>query len=356
MQIGSELDQRIQREYDRLLEYCSQHSKELPDYVLQQSRDYQGGLWKAYRDMLQQIPITISGKVVVDFGCKFGHLIPLLAGLDCLEPIGVDAEDLYVQAGKVIFPQLFPRARVLLSEEGYIPLQPCSVDLVVMNEVISHVNPAFLDTVWREVSRILKPGGVLYISDGNNRANEQVRSVLPDLYDKWENGPDGTQTDRDIVMDNFRDRRYKIIATRYPDLSADQVEYLAANTSGLFGDHLLRTIENYRHTGELILRPYQRGICPINPAASGVMMERAFHPVQLELVLAEYGFAAQQMKPSKPDNGFRPFSRTGVVGRVKDLVVFLRHRALALLRPRISEDPETYRSSEMGFQLIAVKE
>ena len=216
-----------------------------------------------------------------------------------------------------------------------------------MNEVISHVNPSFLDTVWREMARILRPGGMLFISDGNNRANLEVQAVLPELYDKWENGPDGVRTDRDVVEDNFLGRRAKIVAERCPEMTAKQVEFVAVNTSGLFGDVLLDTIERYRTTGELVLRPFQKGMCPVNPTGSGVVMERAIHPIQLELALAEYGFSAHQLKPVP----FKPFTRPGLVGLLKDSVVYLRHQLRTL-----KEDPEDYRSNNVGFQLIAVKQ
>ena len=135
------MEERIQREYDRLLEYCNRHAGELPESMLQQSLEYQQGLWKAYRGMLETIPMSYAGKSVVDFGCKYGHLIPLLMGMGCDGAIGVDAEELYVKAGSAVFPKLFPKSAIVMSENGYVPLQPASADLVIMNEVISHVNP-----------------------------------------------------------------------------------------------------------------------------------------------------------------------------------------------------------------------
>lgn len=345
-------DERIQREYDKLLEHCRQHSAELPESMLQQSADYQQGLWKAYRSMFDLVPAPLAGKSVVDFGCKFGHLIPLLLALDCREAIGIDAEPIYVATGNAVFSRLYANARVLPTENGYVPLPPSSVDVIIMNEVISHVNPSYLDTIWSECGRILRSGGILFISDGNNGANTTVQTLLPDLYDKWENGPDGVTTDRDVVMDNFRGRRARIIRERCPDMAQDKVDFLASNTSGLSGDYLLATIERFHQTGELVLRPYRRGICPVNPEGGHSVMERAFHPVHLELALSEYGFAASQLRPVAASK--RHFSRPGLVGHLKDLYVYARTKLRELLESR-TIDPDAYRYDNPGFQIVARK-
>jgi SAM-dependent methyltransferase len=304
---------QIEQHYERVLARCRASS--VPAYMLQQSVDYRNGLWKAYRSVLDSVPLPVAGLRVVDFGCKYGHLLPLLYGLGCAQAIGIDAEEEYVRWGHEVLSAVLPGARVVKCEIGYIPLQPESVDLVIMNEVISHVNPGYLDTVWTESARILRPGGRLFISDGNNRASPEVRRALVELYDKWENGPEGVQTDRDTVRRPFRERRAQIVRERYPDMPEAEVQQLARDTSGLFGDFFLHTIDQYVRTGEFVRRPYRRGACPVNPGAAGVVMERAFDPLHLCATLAEYGFSAQQTGDS-PSPAPRQFLRT----RLRNLV------------------------------------
>lgn len=330
-------------EYRKVLEYCESRRERLPEYLLRQSRSYHEGLYRDYERLLDVLPVPLDGKTVVDFGCKYGHLIPLLLARGSREAIGIDVDDEHVRAGAEVFGTLYRNARVLKSEDGLVPLQPETVDVVVMNEVISHVNPSFLDTVWRETARILRAGGILFISDGNNRANAAVREKLIDLYDKWENGPDGARTDRDVVTTPFIDRRKNFMRERHPALPAATVDHLARNTSGLFGGRLARVVDRYVETGELACRPYRKGTCPTSPYESGVVMERAFFPRQLELALAEYGFEAGQIVP-------RPaFGRHGLLGPAKDLYVWLRYRLRAAL------DPDWYRSAHEDFQIMAVK-
>jgi SAM-dependent methyltransferase len=337
------VDDGILREYTKVLEFCRGHRLALPEQLLQQAVDFQEGLWKTYCSLLRTIPLPIKGRTVVDFGCKYGHLLPLLVGLGAETAIGIDAEEEYVRAGKLVFEDLYQNVRILECESGHIPLQPDSVDICVMNEVVSHINPGFLDRVWSEVSRILKMDGILFISDGNNSAHPYAGRTLPDLYEKWENGPEGAATDRGTVTRPFVVRRGEIIRRRHPELSDDRIEYLARNTSGLFGSYLEKTIDEYAQSGKLIHRPYRKGICPTNPSCAGAVMERGLHPAYLELALSEYGLEARSHLPESYQE------RTGLIDLAKGLALSLRHHLRNLLMPGWE------RSASPGFQIIAFK-
>ena len=337
------MDDRIVAEYTRVLEFSERHRSCLPEHLLQQSADFQQGLWRNYYSMLRAIPVPLAGKTVVDFGCKYGHLLPLLFGLGVEKAVGIEAEEEYARVGKFVFETIYQNARIIKSEAGYIPLQPDSVDIVILNEVVSHINPGFLDRVWLEVSRILKVNGVLFISDGNNIAHRYAQRALPDLYEKWEMGPEGSRTDRDTVSKPFSVRRAEMIRKRHPQLTAPQIEFLAQNTSGLFGDFLERTIDGYVQTGECIRRPYRRGICPTNPSPAGAVMERGLHPVFLEMALAEYGFEAHQASLDTS------WGRPGLIGRLKDAVLWARCHLRNLVAPGGK------RAAAPGFQIVGIK-
>src|SRR5262249_28752764 len=129
------------------------------------------------------------------------------------------------------------------------------------------------------------------------------------------------------------------------------------NTSGLYGPFLERTIDRFRDTRALVRRPYRRGMCPVNPEGGYAVMERAFHPVRLELALDEYGFSAEQVKP-KPMSPPPPryFTRTDPVGRLKDIARYALHAARSLGQERRPPpDPQAYRYDNVGFQLVAVR-
>jgi SAM-dependent methyltransferase len=330
-------------EYRRLVEFCEANCGAVPDSFKQISIEWSGEVRAAYEGLLDNIPVPLAGLRVLDFGCKFGHLAPMVLARGAKSYIGVDAEREYVETADHIMRRLYPKTEFHLTEAGLVPLQPGTADLVIMNEVISHVNPAYLDLVWSETARILSPGGSLFISDGNNSANPAAARKLIELYDKWENGPEGAKTDRDVVRRPFLVRRREIIIERAPGLASTEVEELARNTSGLFGEGLIRAIDDYVRSRRLVSRPYRRGMCPVNPGSFGVVMERGFHPVQLELWLAEYGLEARQLEPEGS------FARGGVLGPAKSLYAFLRYHIRRLV------DPQWYRAAYEGFQMVAKK-
>jgi hypothetical protein len=190
--------------------------------------------------------------------------------------------------------------------------------------------------------RILRPGGTLLISDGNNFASSTCREDLVALYDAWENGPAGRDTGRDVVNEPYREQRRAIIKRQAPQLSAADLDYVATNTFGLFGERLKAVVDGYVSEGTLIERRYRPGIAPTNPGAEGYLMERWFHPAEVELDLATLGFTAKQIYPAidVPMTSF------------KSVVI----KAILLLRAWFFRVfPERRRGESWGFVIRAVK-
>ncbi len=331
-------------EYDRIL--AAAEKSDAPPYFVEMSRLFaRDAVWKSYDELIAGLPRGFAGGTAVDIGCKYGHALPVFLGRGARNATGIDVVDEYLEAGRRILGALYPALSFAKSEEGLLPLAPCSVDFVLVNEVISHVNPMFLDNLYAEIGRILKPGGQVLISDGNNIANAECRKALVELYDAWENGPQGRRTDRDTVTTSFLDRRREIIRLRHPGLEEEKREFLARNTSGLFGPLLERAVDEYVGSGRLVERPYRRGICPTNPGAGGEVMERGFYPQQVEMSLASYGIRAHQILLPPPR-----FAVTGIRGTVRSLAAVLRDRI------RRWRDPDAGRGASWGFQILGVKE
>ena len=314
-----------------------------PSYFVELTRAFDTGeLWRDYVSVLAAAP-SFAGGVVVDIGCKYGHALPLFEVMGATRCIGVDVDDDYLRVGSSAFDAIGFPAQFLKSDEGYLPIDSESVDFVLVNEVISHVNPAYLDTLYAEISRVLKVGGAILISDGNNRANASCVADLHQLFLAWENGPAGTSTGRDVVSASFRERRRDIISRLHPQLAGTEIDYLANNTSGLFGNRLTTEVEKYLRKDGWVERPYRPGLCPTNPSSGGMVMERAFHPVQVELTLAEFGIRARQVHV--PDVA-EATSLRNHIGRL------VRNCKLAWLK---AFSPDSLRGRTWAFQILGTK-
>src|SRR5579871_3226894 len=111
-------------------------------------------IWKSYRSLLDLVPKSLEGRDVVDIGCKYGHVMPLFFAEGVRSAIGVDVEDVYLKSASEIIGAIWPQARFKKSEQGFLPIESDSVDFVLVNEVISHVNPGYLPTLFSEIARI----------------------------------------------------------------------------------------------------------------------------------------------------------------------------------------------------------
>jgi len=283
----------IQGRYDALLNRAK--ILNLRSGVIEKASYWQSKGWHVYFDyVVRHIPVSPQGKVVLDFGCGHGLLSPILLDLGAERVIGLD-----VIPDLAAVRTLFEGSPVdfIEPEAGYVPLQPETVDIAVMNEVISHVPIEHLPVVYNEMWRVLRHGGVLFISDGNgiHSATYEARTLQP-LYAALENGPDGTTVGGPpfpvTVQRSFLNQRADLIRKWHPELKADVVDCLARNTSGLHTDFLRRTVDRFLETGELIRRPYQPGFVATVPTTGGVE-ERGFYPQQVAFDLMARGFSTR---------------------------------------------------------------
>ncbi len=117
-----------------------------------------------------------GGKDVLDIACGEGYGSAMLAsvaghvtGVD-IDAEAVDSAALKYQMGNLVFRQ---------GNVTSIPMADESVDIVVCFETVEHV--AEQDTMMLEVRRVLRPGGLLFISSPDKREY----SDLPDFHNEF---------------------------------------------------------------------------------------------------------------------------------------------------------------------------
>jgi SAM-dependent methyltransferase len=284
----------LQEEYCELYNSC--HEAKYSESLVARFKQFRDVKGQSVLNAIASLGFPVKNKIVVDLGCKYGQSAPVFLMLGAAKFIGFDVVPDYIKDAKKIIQERYPDQCEFFQTEGtMIPLQPETVDFVYMSEVISHINPQYLDMVFLEVSRILKKGGLLYISDSNNLESPGQLSKLIELWERCENETSGSQSKMHHWGNCFHTLRKNLIAERYPELSEENLDFLAHNTSGLFGASLMKEVDLYIKTGELIRRPYRRGICPTHPGKSGVLLEMGFLPIEVELKLRKCGFRSERI-------------------------------------------------------------
>lgn len=236
----------------------------------------------------------VSGRDVVDAGSGFGLTSMLLAHWGARRIYSLEQLDGAARWQRALLSRDFTHLRhvhALRSDASAMPLRAASVDVVLSIEAVSHYFDVdgFLD----ETRRVLRPGGALLISDGNNGANPRIRRRTEAIWGRWERGPEGTIGDHD-VREPFVARRERLIRERFPDLTADAVVAYAADTVGFDRGEIEAAILAHRRGGPRPRSREARGLPPRDPE-NGSVVERLFDPRQLADRLARRGFAVRAL-------------------------------------------------------------
>jgi SAM-dependent methyltransferase len=116
----------------------------------------------------------VQNKDVLDVGCGYGffELWAAKKGVRHITGIDMTPEDLKTASRYVQFPNVAFRQGSAIE----IPLETGTCDTVVSWEVIEHIPKKTEPVMFREVHRVLRPGGVFYLST----PNRAIRSILGD--------------------------------------------------------------------------------------------------------------------------------------------------------------------------------
>lgn len=123
------------------------------------------GLWvinTPYRRILAAADITAQDRVL-DLGCGIGNILIALA--ERVEfshpPVGVDVSLDLIRIGEREIAQAGLRDRIQLqvSPATRLPFEDGSFDVVLTSHVLKHLDDEALLASFREVARVLRPGG-----------------------------------------------------------------------------------------------------------------------------------------------------------------------------------------------------
>ena len=249
--------------------------------------------WVRAKQQLLELVGGVEGRVVVDGGSGFGMVSNLCAAWGAARVWSVEVHEPMVRSHRIVnrafFPGFADRVVPLRGDVSSLPLPDASVDVVMSIEAISHYYDVdrFLD----ECARVLRPGGWLVISDGNNGANPRIRRETEELWERFEHGPMGPCGEHDIP-EPMISRRERVIRAAFPSLAPERVTALAESTSGMDREAIVAAVSAHLAGGPAPDSHYHRGQCPREPEW-GYYLEQLFDPRDLARRLERRGFAAR---------------------------------------------------------------
>lgn len=159
--VSSELDAEFRK-------LCEMHGYDPDNKWIGHYVDYE---WRQVRHYLSEVLATVHVPRAFEFGCNVGASAIVLARLGA-RVTGCDIAPEFIQiansnAARYGLAESIDLKVVVDSKD--IPSADETFDCVVCNSVLEYVNRDDLQATQRELTRVLKPGGVLYVLGTSNR-------------------------------------------------------------------------------------------------------------------------------------------------------------------------------------------
>ncbi|MDF3819622.1 metalloregulator ArsR/SmtB family transcription factor [Leptospira sp. 96542] len=171
--------ERDQKMVNQILENREKNSKTFFDRVAENWESLQEGTLnpKLYRSwILNALPS--NSNQILDLGCGPGALIPFLLNKS-KQVVGLDSSSNMINQANQMYGKN-PTVRLVKAQLESIPLESESCDAVVASMVIHHISHP--PTVFEEMYRVLKPGGVVCFVDLAKHNIEFMRDNFADLW------------------------------------------------------------------------------------------------------------------------------------------------------------------------------
>jgi SAM-dependent methyltransferase len=241
-------------------------------------------------DNLAFAGIEPNRQLILDAGCGFGLSLVIygLYGAAGLSGLDLDAAAIrFSERYRAVLPgDLSERLRLEIGNVASLPYSDESFDIVTSFEAVSHYLD--VDRALHEFHRVLRPGGVLIVSDGNNGLNPLYARRIRAVWKAAEDGPGYRAISGHSIGKPYRERREEIIRQHAPDLASEEARRLAFATVGLVKSEIVAAVDSYLTEGLLPAGIDTKGGPPVDP--DGATHERLFNPYALGEKLAALGF------------------------------------------------------------------
>ena len=135
--------------------------------------------WNHGRHIYETVDPAIAGKLYLEFGCNYGATSIVLAALGA-KVVGVDVDARLLEVARANTRRHRVHEGVQLVQaptRPALPFRSASFDAIVCNSVLEYLPAASLPAHQRELDRVLKPGGLIFVSGTSSRlAPREVHS------------------------------------------------------------------------------------------------------------------------------------------------------------------------------------
>jgi SAM-dependent methyltransferase len=289
-------DEHLERALTALAKAAEKHDPWVREYVSGYVESQSGeSIRRAYLRLLGLGGCSPEGVDILDAGCGLGLGLAAYGLRGARRLRGVDALPELVSLARVYLPLLPKEIDLELyhADAAETGLPDRSFDVVISVEAVSHMLD--VDGFLAEAARVLRPAGRLIISDGNNRRHRPTREYNLRLYETAEFGRDPgipATEHQHLVREPYVTKRARIVRHAAPQLSSDQVDFLALHTSGMVEAEITSVVRLYVESGIEPQSIYEPGTVPVEPYMAQVN-ERMFDPFELRRQVERHGFSAK---------------------------------------------------------------
>lgn len=234
------------------------------------------------------------GRKILEIGSGNGFTCVLFGLLGASEVHGIEVMPEAVRVAEQVKREVDARLPVFFQRgDAALPLSfpDASFDALLLIEVISHVVAPSVSEFLREMVRVLRPGGVLYIQDGNNARSWKRRRENFEIWKRFEKGPiteGGETVHSHRIAKPYVEMRADIARSAEPSLSPEDARRIGERSFRFSSDEVRESARRFVETGRLPESRFRRKVCPIEPTSRSYI-EELVDPVSLMRDLRRFG-------------------------------------------------------------------
>ena len=181
--VGQPVDQLALMRHITLHEIAAQYSPWFPTCLADLTGERSLSKYVRFlRGFLAMCPDGITGRTVLDAGCGSGLMSTLGSLMGAREVQGIDCNRGMIETFRAylgILPYELPVSPPVGDVAG-LPHEDETFDLMLSHEAVFHCPD--VDASIAEAHRVLRPGGVLLLSDSNHALNRKVREEAREIW------------------------------------------------------------------------------------------------------------------------------------------------------------------------------